>query len=176
MALAAEGRSDAFELLYDRHADSAFSLAYRICGQRAMAEDVLQEAMVAVWRSGARYEAGRGSVRAWILTTVHNRAIDAIRRRSVADRGRASDEGLAERLPARERTETEVLRREQAGIVAGALDTLPGDQRRVIELAYFGGMTHMEISSLLGMPAGTVKSRMRLGLAKLRLELGEVCA
>ena len=176
MELAAERRSDAFELLYDRHADSAFSLAYRICGQRPLAEDVLQEAMVAVWRSAGRYDSRRGSVRTWILTMVHNRAIDGIRRRSVAERGRADGEGLTERVPARERTEAEVLRREQAGIVAAALATLSSDQRRVIELAYFGGMTHVEISALLGMPVGTVKSRMRLGLAKLRLELAEVRA
>jgi RNA polymerase sigma-70 factor (ECF subfamily) len=176
MALVAQGRPDAFELLYDRHADIAFSLAYRICGQRAMAEDVLQESMLTVWRRGVRYDAARGSVRTWILATVHNRAIDEIRRRTVRDRGRAGDETLAERLAAQERTDVEVLRRESAGAVRGALHALPAEQRRVIELAYFGGMTHVEISDLLGMPVGTVKSRMRLGLARLRLELGEAFA
>jgi len=171
VALSAQGRSDAFEAIYDRHADSAFALAIRVCGQRALAEDVLQEAMVWIWRSGTRYDPRRGSVRSWILLVVRSRAIDAIRRRTVRERGLVVEEGAAERLPASELTDEAVERRDTTSTVRGAIDELPADQRRVIELAYFGGMTHVEIASLLGMPLGTVKSRMRLGLARLKLEL-----
>ena len=93
MQLVRRGNAAAFEVVYDRHADAAFSLAYRMCGQRALAEDVVQEGFIALWRSGARYDRTRGSVRTWVLGIVHNRAIDALRRRAVRDRGRMSDEG-----------------------------------------------------------------------------------
>ena len=168
MQLVPRGHAGAFEIVYDRHADVAFSLAYRICGQRAMAEDVVQEAFVALWRSGARYDPGRGSVRTWLLGIVHNRAIDALRRTSVRDRGRVGDEGLAERVASPERTELEVARRAQAQQVREVLDDLPPEQSRVIELAYFGGLTHVEIATMLDTPIGTVKGRMRLGLEKMR--------
>ena len=80
MGLVHEGEARAFEVIFDRHSGAAFSLAYRMCGRRAMAEDVVQEAFLAVWRSGARYDRARGSVRSWVLGVVHNRAIDALRR------------------------------------------------------------------------------------------------
>jgi len=99
---------------------------------------------------------------------VRNRAIDAIRQRSVGDRGRVDDAGLEERLVAPERTDLEFARREDARLVRQALDQLPDEQSRVIELAYFGGLTHVQIASMLDMPVGTIKGRMRLGLAKLR--------
>ncbi len=173
MQLVPRGRADAFEVVYDRHADAAFSLAYRMCGQRALAEDVVQEAFMALWRSGARYERDRGSVRTWILGIVHNRAIDALRRRTVRDRGRISDEGIEERIAAPERTDVEVARRDEAREVRDALDELPAEQSRVIELAYFGGLTHVEIASMLDTPVGTIKGRMRLGLAKMRMALDD---
>jgi len=112
-------------VVYDRHADAAFSLAYRMCGQRALAEDVVQEGFLSLWRSGGRYDRNRGSVRTWILGIVHNRAIDALRRRTVRDRGRISDDGLAERLPAPQRTELEFARREESREVRDALQALP---------------------------------------------------
>jgi RNA polymerase sigma-70 factor, ECF subfamily len=171
MQLMARGRSDAFELVYERHADAAFSLAYRMCGARGVAEDVVQEAFISLWRSGARYDRGRGSVRTWILGIVHNRAIDGLRRSLVHDRRRASDEGLAERFEAPERTEAEAERREDAASVRAALEELPPEQSRVIELAYFGGFTHSEIAEMLEAPIGTVKGRMRLGLEKMRSTL-----
>src|SRR3954453_4014757 len=172
MQLVRRGDSAAFEVVYERHGTAAFSLAYRMVGTRSAAEDVVQEAFLALWRSGARYDRTRGSVRTWILGIVHNRAIDALRRSMVHDPRRASAEGLEERFEARERTEVEVARRDEAGEVRTALDTLPADQLRVIELAYFGGFTHAEIASMLEEPLGTVKGRMRLGLAKMRDQLG----
>jgi RNA polymerase sigma-70 factor, ECF subfamily len=173
MQLVYRSRPDAFEVIYDRHADAAFSLAYRMCSQRALAEDVVQEAFLSLWRSRARYDHNRGSVRTWLLGIVHNRAIDALRRRAVRDRGVVSEEGIEERLVAPERTDLEFARREEARQVRDALERLPDEQSRVIELAYFGGMTHVQIASMLDTPVGTVKGRMRLGLAKMRMSLGD---
>lgn len=173
MHLVYRGQAAAFEVIYDRHADAAFSLAYRMCAQRALAEDVVQEAFLSLWRSGARYDRGRGSVRTWALGIVHNRAIDALRRRTVRERGRVDDAGIEERLVAAERTDVEVGRRDEAREVRDALEQLPDEQSRVIELAYFGGLTHVEIASMLKTPVGTVKGRMRLGLAKMRMALGD---
>ena len=100
MQLVRAGETRAFEVIFDRHADAAFSLAYRMCGRQAMAEDVVQEAFVSLWRSGARYDATRGSVRTWVLSVVRNRAIDAFRREG-AKRGRdVAEEGIAERMAA----------------------------------------------------------------------------
>jgi RNA polymerase sigma-70 factor (ECF subfamily) len=173
MQLVHDGEVRAFEVIFDRHAGAAFSLAYRMCGRRPTAEDIVQDAFLSVWRTGARYDRARGSVRSWVLSAVHNRAIDAFRREGVRDRRSVSDEGLAERVPAAERTESEVERRDDARAVRKALDELPPDQRQVIELAYFGGFTHSEIAEMLQLPAGTVKGRMRLGLSKLRITLGD---
>jgi RNA polymerase sigma-70 factor (ECF subfamily) len=163
-----EGDAGALEVVYDRHANVAFSLAYRMCGTRAQAEDVVQEAFLSIWRSGARYDRTRGSVRTWVLGIVHNRAIDSLRRHIVHDRRRASDEGIEETLPAADRTDVEALRRSEAEAVRAALDELPHDQQRVVELAYFGGFSHSEIADMLDAPIGTVKGRMRLALGKLR--------
>ena len=173
MARVQGGDPRAFEVIFDRHADAAFSLAYRMCGRRVTAEDVVQEAFLSLWRSGARYDRSRGSVRSWILGVVHNRAIDLFRRDSVRTSRDVSDEAAVERMAAPDSTEEEVHRREDASEVQGALSDLPDDQRQVIELAYFGGFTHSEIAEQLQLPAGTVKGRMRLGLTKLRLSLGD---
>jgi RNA polymerase sigma-70 factor, ECF subfamily len=173
MQLVRRGHAAAFEVVYDRHADAAFSLACRMCGARSLAEEVVQDGFLAIWRSGARYDRDRGSVRTWILGIVHNRAIDALRRRAVRDRGRVSDEGIEERLAASDRTDLEVARRDEAREIRGALEQLPAEQSRVIELAYFGGLTHVEIASMLDTPVGTIKGRMRLGLAKMRMTLGD---
>jgi RNA polymerase sigma-70 factor (ECF subfamily) len=167
-----DGDAHAFEVIFDRHADAAFSLAYRMCGRRSTAEEVVQESFVSLWRSGARYDPSRGSVRSWVLGVVRNRTIDLFRRDSVRTGRDVSDESAVERLAARDDTEGETLRREDAVQVRGALEQLPADQRQVIELAYFGGFSHSEISEMLELPAGTVKGRMRLGLSKLRIALG----
>ena len=173
MALVYEGEARAFEVIFDRHAGAAFSLAYRMCGRRPLAEEVVQEAFMSLWRSAARYDPGRGSVRAWVLRVVHNRAVDAFRREAPNAVHDVCEEWISEVLPARERTEDEVERRSEARLIRSALDRLPSDQRQVIELAYFGGFSHSQIAAVLGLPAGTVKGRMRLGLSKLRIALGE---
>jgi RNA polymerase sigma-70 factor (ECF subfamily) len=168
MQLVRRGEARAFELVVERHQSAAFGLAYRMTGTRAMAEDVVPEALVSLWRSNTRYDRARGSVRTWILGIVHNRAIDALRRHAVHDRRRASDEGLEERFETSERTDVEVARREEAAEIRAALRELPAEQERVIELAYYGGFTHVEIAEIINEPLGTVKGRMRLGLTKMR--------
>jgi RNA polymerase sigma-70 factor, ECF subfamily len=173
MQLVRRGPAPAFEAVYERHASAAFALAYRIVGTRNGAEDVSQEAFLNIWRSGARYDRSRGSVRTWVLGIVHHRAIDHLRRATVHDKRRASDEGMEERFEARERTDVEVARRDEARTVRDAIGALPAEQSQVIELAYFGGFTHTEIAELLETPVGTVKGRMRLGLKKLKDRLGE---
>jgi RNA polymerase sigma-70 factor, ECF subfamily len=173
MQLVRRGDARAFEVIYERHSSAAFSLAYRMMGTRSGAEDVTQDAFLSMWRSGARYDRARGSVRTWVLGIVHHRAIDALRRATVHDRRRAGDEGIEERFEARERTDVEAARREEAGTVRAALSSLPADQCQVIELAYFGGFTHTEIADMLDAPVGTIKGRMRLGLKKMRAQLGE---
>src|SRR3954467_3924565 len=157
MQLVRPGPARACELVYERHASAAFSLAYRIVGSRNGAEDVSQEAFLNIWRSGTRYDRARGSVRTWVLGIVHHRAIDHLRRATVHDKRRASDEGMEERFEARERTDVEVARRDEARTVRAALNGLPRDQRQVLELAYFGGFTHTEIAGLLSAPVGTIK-------------------
>ncbi len=174
MPLIGEKDASAFEVFYDRHGAAAFSLAYRIVGERAAAEDVTQEAFVSIWRSGARYDRTRGSVRSWTLGIVRNRAIDLLRNRA----GRTpklgfDDEAVLEQRPADELTDVEALRRETGRELRGALGDLPGEQSKVIELAYFGGFSQSEIATMLNLPLGTVKGRMRLGLEKIRGQLAE---
>ena len=164
----------AFEILYDRHGGAAYSLAHRIVGDPGAAEDVTQEAFLSIWRSGARFDPARGSVRSWTLGVVRNRSIDALRRQA----GRApkldfDDDAALAAQPAGELTDSEAIRRETARRVRGAMQELPEEQSEVIGLAYFGGFTHSEIAQMLSMPLGTVKGRMRLGLEKIRLSLAE---
>ena len=176
MELVANGDARAFEAMYDRHGGPAFSLAYRMVGNRVVAEDITQEAFLSIWRSRLRYRSDRGSVRTWVLGIVHHRAIDALRRNLVHERRRASAEGIEEWQEARERTDVEAARREEARTVRAAIDELPDQQGQVIDLAYFGGFTHTQIAEMLDMPVGTVKGRMRLGLDKLRRSLAHEVA
>jgi RNA polymerase sigma-70 factor (ECF subfamily) len=174
MPLIGEKDPEAFEVFYDRHGGVAYSLAYRIVGEKAAAEDVTQEAFISIWRSGARFDRARGSVRSWMLSIVRNRAIDALRSRAgKAPKLTFDDDAVLEQRPAEELTDDEAMRRETATEIRGALGELPGEQSRVIELAYFGGFSQSEISRMLGVPLGTVKGRMRLGLEKIRGELAE---
>jgi RNA polymerase sigma-70 factor, ECF subfamily len=173
MQLVHDGDAGAFEVIFDRHAGQAFSLAYRMCGRRALAEEIVQEAFLSLWRSTTHYDRARGSVRSWVLRVVHNRAVDTFRRELSTARHDVSDDWISDVLPARERTEDEVERRSDARLVRSALAGLPPDQRQVVELAYFGGFSHAQIAETLGLPAGTVKGRMRLALSKLRIALGE---
>ena len=164
----------AFEILYDRHGGAAYSLAHRIVGDPGAAEDVTQEAFLSIWRSGARFDPARGSVRSWTLGVVRNRSIDALRRQAgKAPKLDYDDDAALVAQPADELTDSEAIRRETARRVRGAMRELPEEQSEVIGLAYFGGFTHSEIAQMLSMPLGTVKGRMRLGLEKIRLSLAE---
>ena len=176
MALVRERDPRSIDVLYDRHGAPAFSLAHRIMGDRQAAEDVTQEAFVSVWRSESGYSAARGSVRSWILAIVRNRAIDALRRSSARLPLGFDDDGVMEAQAAPERTDSEAMRREEARVLRTALGELPHDQSQVIGLAYFGGFTHTEIAELLGVPLGTIKGRMRLGLEKMRQHMDDVPA
>ena len=174
MVLVERRDADAFAVVYDRHGGAAYSLAHRIVGDPALAEEVTQEAFLSIWRSGGRFDAARGSVRSWTLGIVRNRAIDALRRSAgPAPKLNFDDDAVLESQASDERTDSEAIRREAARRVRGALRELPDDQSRVIGLAYFGGFTHTEIAEMLGMPLGTVKGRMRLGLEKIRVTLAE---
>src|SRR3954471_11956522 len=176
MRLVQRGDARAFEAIYDRHGSAAFSLAYRIAGNRAGAEDSVQEAFLSVGRSRVRYQPDRGTLRSWLLSVVHNRAIDSIRRSVVHTRHQVDSEGIEERKASDELTDVEALRRDEARTVRTAMEQLPGDQLKVVELAYFGGFTHSQIAEMLSMPLGTVKGRMRLALDKMRDGLGEAVA
>jgi RNA polymerase sigma-70 factor (ECF subfamily) len=165
--------ADAFEVFYDRHSGIAYSLAYRIVGDRGVAEDVTQEAFVSIWRSGARYDVGRGSVRSWTLGIVRNRAIDVLRSKAGRAQKLTLDDSVLEQRPSADSTDDEALRRETAQELRGALAELPGEQSKVIELAYFGGFSQTEIAKMLSVPLGTVKGRMRLGLERIRGRVAE---
>ena len=172
MQLVRRGDASAFELVYERHATVSFSLAHRMTGNRTQAEDVVQEAFLSIWRSGARYDRARGSVRTWVLGIVHHRAIDHLRRASTHDRRRASDEGIAERLVAEERTD--VAGRAARGVARGALRAR-GAPRRAAPRARARVLRRLHPQrdrAMLGEPLGTIKGRMRLGLGKLRGSLG----
>ncbi|HEX3265417.1 MAG TPA: sigma-70 family RNA polymerase sigma factor [Candidatus Limnocylindrales bacterium] len=166
----ASGDLGALDGLYEHYGAMAFSIAFRITGNRTAAEDVVQEAFLGAWRNAARYVDARGTVRTWLLSIVHHRAIDAVRRR------RATTE-----LPDTEATVPEVLRLPDAwdevaqrldrDTVIAALGSISAVQREAIELAYFGGLTQTEIAERTGVPLGTVKGRLRLGLAGLRAAL-----
>jgi RNA polymerase sigma-70 factor (ECF subfamily) len=171
MALVADTDADAFEVVYDRHAGAAFSLAHRICGARTVAEDVCQEAFLAVWRSAGRYDARLGSVRSWLLTVVHHRAIDRVRKVTRHRAGIGGGEEAAQRVPATDDTEGEALGRVDREELLGLVSGLPEEQARVITLSFYAGYSHGEVAEILGLPLGTVKSRMRRGLERLRLDL-----
>lgn len=175
MAMAVRREESAFQVLYERHGRIAFGLAYRMMGDRASAEDVVQDAMIAAWRRCGSYRPDRGSVRNWILSITHHRAIDRLRSAATHDRRRAPDDEV---IPDRGAPDsfTLVWQSAQREEIKTALAEIPDEQRRVIELGYFGGYTHVEISDLLDVPLGTVKARMRLGLQKLRASLSPTLA
>ncbi len=171
ISLVGEGDAEAFATLYDRHSRPAYSLAYRMMGERQAAEDLAQDAFLKVWRSATSYRADRGSVRTWLLSIVHNRGIDQLR--SQASRRRIQEK-IEASAPKSQPTEAfaESWRNSQREQVREALKTLPKEQLKVLELAYFSGYTHVEIAELLDVPLGTVKGRMRLGLKKMKEYFG----
>jgi RNA polymerase sigma-70 factor (ECF subfamily) len=162
-----QGDAEAFTTLYERHSHAAFSLAYRVMGERQAAEDLAQDAFLKLWCSAKSYRPERGSVRTWLLSIVRNCGIDQIR--SQASRRRTQDK-IEASAPRSQPSEAfaETWRNSQRDQVREALDALPPEQLKILELAYFSGYTHVEIAELLGVPLGTVKGRMRLGLKKIR--------
>ena len=170
--LVAAGRGDqsAIGQLYDRFSGQMYGLAMRITQDATLAQDVVQEAFVGIWRNAARFDATRASARTWIMSIAHNRAIDAIRRRRPA-------QGLPDpELPPPAALTSpdiwgEVAGRMDADSVRAAVMTLSPVQREAIALAYFGGLTQQEIADKTGAPLGTVKSRVRLGLMALKDQL-----
>jgi len=165
--LAADGDAGAFAALYDRHSRAAYSLAYRMTGERHAAEDLAQEAFLRAWRSAGGYRPGRGSVRAWVLSIVRNRGIDQLR--SSASRGRTRRKAEAEATGNHPSEAFDrAWRNHRREWTLAALRNLPREQREVLALLHFRGLTQAEVSERLGLPLGTVKGRVRLGLRKLR--------
>ena len=166
----AGGQLDALEELYDRYRSMAYSISLRITADATLAEDVVQDAFLGAWRNAERYAAGRGSVKTWLLSIVHHRAVDAVRRRRPT-----TELPGHEQVPPVALTLPDVWPEVSAGLdreaVRAALDGLSDVQRHAIELAYFRGLTQQEISERTDTPLGTVKSRMRLGLLAMRRTL-----
>ena len=163
MALVEGEDSGAFAALYDRHIRAAYSLAYRMMGERQAAEDLAQEAFLEVWRAARSYRAERGSVRTWMLSIVHNRGIDQLR--STASRRRTQEKVEATAvLTQPSEAFAETWRNSQKVQVREALKVLPSEQLKVLELAYVSGYTHLEIAYLLDLPLSTVTVRMSLCL------------
>jgi RNA polymerase sigma-70 factor (ECF subfamily) len=172
LARVADGQLDALQDLYDSYRTMAYSIALRITADASLAEDVVQDAFLGAWRNAGRYVAGRGSVKTWILSIVHHRAVDAVRRRRPA-----SELPEPDTVPPAALTLPDIwpevagnLEREE---IANAIATLSDVQREAIELAYFGGLTQQEIAVRTDTPLGTVKGRIRLGLLSLRRALVE---
>ena len=168
-----QGDQEAFRGLFRRYSASAMALAQRVLRQPALAEETVQEAFLALWRNPASYDAGRGSVRAWLMSTVHHRAVDQVRREE-AQRRRAEEAVSDVDIDGGDPAETVV---DELGLpaerdaVRRALEDLPAEQRQVIELMYFRGMSQTQIATATGLPLGTVKSRTLLAMRRLRAGL-----
>jgi RNA polymerase sigma factor (sigma-70 family) len=164
LALVSRSDEEALAQLYDRYARVAYGLSLRVLRDPALAEDAVQEAFLAVWRSAGSFLAERAKPSTWILTLVHRRAVDLVRRE---ERRRSSplDPTSAEGV---ESTDDEATLRSRRRIVQEALRQLPDEQREALELAYYGGFTQSELAERLGLPLGTIKSRMFTGLRRLR--------
>jgi RNA polymerase sigma-70 factor (ECF subfamily) len=170
LALVSAGQLDSLQELYDRYRVMSYSIALRITSDAALAEDVVQDAFLGVWRNASRYVEGRGSVKTWLLSIVHHRAVDAVRRRRPT-----TDLPDHEDVPPSALTLPDIWPDVAADLdraeIAAALASLSDVQREAIELAYWGGLTQQEIAERTGTPLGTVKSRVRLGLLALRRAL-----
>jgi len=169
LALCSRADEGALGELYDRYGRVAYGLALRVVRDRALAEDAVQEAFLAVWRSAGAFLAEQGKPSTWILTLVHRRAVDLVRR----EERRRADPLDETHEPTGEATDEEAWLRAQRQVVQEALRKLPPEQREAIELAYYGGFTQSELAEKLGQPLGTIKSRMFAGLKRLRELLAE---
>lgn len=173
----AEGDSAALETLYDRYNRVVYSFAIRMLADVSSAEELTQEVFLRLWRQGGSYQQGRGAFLTWLLSITHNMAIDEIRRRKrrpLIQDGGEDDQTLLMAPDLKSDVEGEAWLGALQEIVRGALAEIPEAQRRAIELAYFSGLTQREIADRLGEPLGTIKTRMRLGLLKMRDRLGPV--
>ena len=175
MAAMCKGEESAMEVLYERYHRYAYSLAYRILRDPVAAEDIVQDAFLSVWRKASSYQAQNGSVQCWIQAIVRNRAIDKIRSSAHRDYQWTPLQADNEQDPQSEQPDLWELawQSEQHRIIREVMEQIPGEQRMVIELAYFGGLTHAEIAEQCQIPLGTVKGRMRLGLQKMKALLAE---
>ena len=163
-----EGDERAFEMIYDRHGGGAWSLARRLLDEREVAEELVQEAFLAVWNQAGQYSSTRGTVRTWILAIVHHLAVDRLRRHAADARRQKALEHIAATAQDAPDASDEAIAGITAGAVNDALGSVPNQQLQVLRLAYYGGHTHHEIAEMLSVPLGTVKSRMRLGLDRVR--------
>jgi RNA polymerase sigma-70 factor (ECF subfamily) len=169
------GNLDAFAELYDRYCHRAYGVALSVCGDEGRAQDAVQEGFLSIWKTSASYHSQQGTVAAWLLTVVRYRAIDLARRNGNHATRWVSDDRLVER-PALDDVSEKVIQRDKPDHLRRSLDMLSGEQREVITLAYYGQLSHTEIATQLGLPSGTVKGRMRLGLQKLRASTEQAAA
>jgi RNA polymerase sigma-70 factor, ECF subfamily len=171
LASIGEGDGHALSTLYERYCDRALRVARAVCGEGAAAEDAVQEGFLSLWRSGASFQPQQGTAAAWILAVIRHRAIDLCRH-SMRHTSRRASDGELERHACASDVAEEGVAQAEAGRMRALLATLPETQRDVITLAYYGELSHSEIAAHLALPPGTVKGRMRLGLEKLRAEIG----
>ena len=169
VALAARSEQSALAELYDRYGRTAYGLALRVVRDQALAEDAVQDAFLTIWRTASRFVPERGKAGTWILTLVHRRAVDTVRR----EQRRRADSLDPATEPSVEGVEEDAWLRLQRERVQAALRRLPDAQREALELAYYGGFSQSELAERLGQPLGTIKSRMFTGLSRLREQLGE---
>jgi RNA polymerase sigma factor (sigma-70 family) len=166
--LVAQRDAGALEALYDRYGRAAYSLARRILTEETLAQDVVQEVFLSLWRDARRFDPGRGTVATYLLSMTHHRAVDVVRREENLRRWRTSDEGLELAPDPKARVEDEVEASERRAEVRSALAELPAAQREALLLAYFGGYTQREVAALVGVPLGTVKTRMAADMRKMK--------
>jgi RNA polymerase sigma-70 factor, ECF subfamily len=173
LARIAHGDQSAFAELYDRHARLVYSLALRILQDRADAEDIVQEVFAQVWAQAGRYDASRGAVAAWMLMLTRSRAIDRLRAKRVRPEAAADAEAAENLMDFAAAQDLELLSAEQVTRLQRALKELPDAQRIALELAYYEGLTHVQVAARLGEPLGTVKTRIRHAVITLREALAE---
>jgi RNA polymerase sigma-70 factor (ECF subfamily) len=169
----AGGDEDAFRGLFDRYATTAKALALRVIRQPHLAEEIVQEAFLAVWRNPSGYDGSRGSVKSWLMATVHHRAVDLVRREESQRRrvAAAMPEAIEEQADHADDVVEAIGLPQERRIVRAALESLPDGQREVLEMMYFDGRSQAQIAERTGLPLGTVKSRTLLGMRRMRSAL-----